>query len=182
MPATYEGFYQPVPSKPEYECDVLIFGTAHADRVPSVRALLQYFNTHVYGERWDQHGIKSRGLVFGEESLSVLNSATITAVFCRTRDGHAIIKPYLFDFPAAGALVATDYLPGLERYFMLNREIIVFSSNDELIEKIKYYLDHPRDADAVRRAGRVRVLQDHTWRTVWPKTLRVLARNLNPDS
>ena len=179
-PGTYEGFYRPVAPKPEYQCDVLIFGNGHPDRVEPVRALLQGFNTRVYGEGWDAHGIQSRGLVFGEESLHVLNSARLTVVFCRTSGGHPIVKPYLFDFPAAGALVATNYLAGVERYFAYDEEIIGFHDPEDLVRKVRYYLDHPEEADRIRSAGRRRVLREHTWKHVWPRIL-ALAKNAIPQ-
>ena len=42
--------------------------------------------------------------------------------------------------------------------------------------KVRYYLDHPAEADAIREAGRARVLRDHTWRTAWPRVLEELRR------
>ena len=148
---------------PESRCEVLIFGNGYPDRVAAARALLQRFQTHVYGELWGDYGIPSRGLVFGEESVHILSSAFITVVFPpKTPGGHPIIKPYLFDYPAGGALIATDYLPAVERYFIYGKELIGFESTEELIEKVRYYLDHPEQAEQIRAAGRARVLQEHT--------------------
>ena len=172
-PGTYEGFYRPLAPKPEYECEVLIFGNGYPDRVAPARALLDNFETHVYGELWENSGISSRGLVFGEESLHILSSARITVVFSKTSGGHPIIKPYLFDYPAGGALIATNYLPAVERYFDYGKELIGFESTEELIGKIRYYLAHPQEADEIRAAGRARVLREHTWRHVWPRILNL---------
>lgn len=174
-PGTYEGFYRPMAPKPEYRCEVLIFGNGNPDRIQPARALISRFDTHVYGERWDAHGIHSRGLVFGEESLHILNSARITVVFFWTSDGHPIVKPYLFDFAAAGALVATNYLAGVERHFVYDEELIGFHDTEDLVRKVRYYLDHPEQADRIREAGRQRVLREHTWKQVWPRIL-ALAR------
>jgi hypothetical protein len=174
-PATYEGFYRPFPPKAELQCDVLIFGNGYPDRVAPARALLNEFQTHIYGEFWGEYGIASRGLVFGEDSMQVLSSARITVVFSKTSGGHPIIKPYLFDYTAGGALIATEYLPAVERYFVYGKELIGFESTEELIEKIRYYLDHPREAEQIREAGRARVLREHTWRHVWPRILSLAA-------
>jgi spore maturation protein CgeB len=183
-PATYEGFYRPLPPKPEYRCEVLIFGNGYPDRVPPARALLQRFQTHVYGELWGDYGIASRGLVFGEESLHILSSACITVVFCKTSGGHPIIKPYLFDYPAGGALIATNYLPAVELYFIYGKELIGFETTGELLEKVRFYLDHPEQAEQIRAAGRARVLQEHTWQHVWPRIFRLgeqpAARSTSP--
>ena len=172
--ATNDEFFRPVPPRSEYECEVLILGRAHPDRVEPVRALCETFDTHLYGEGWDAHGLSSRGLIFGEDTLSALNSAKITVVFFLTGAGHALVKVGLFDFTAAGALVATNRFPAVEPYFDYGREIIGFDSTPELLRKVRYYLDHPSEADAIRQAGRGRALRDHTWRRVWPRILETL--------
>lgn len=171
--ATNEAFFHPVPPDPRYACEALVLGRAHPDRIEPVRALLQNFDTHVYGEGWEEHGIASRGLIYGDGVLAALNSAKATMVFFRTGGGHSLVKVGLFDFAAAGALVFTDRFPEVERYFTWGKEIVGFESTADLLEKVRHYLDHPEEADAIRRAGRARVLAEHTWPRVWP---RILAR------
>jgi spore maturation protein CgeB len=171
---TNEQFFHPVPPRPEMRCDVLILGRAHPDRIENVRALTERFDVHVYGEGWEEHGIPSRGLIYGEDVLAALNSAAITPVFNRTGAGHPLIKVGLFDFPAAGALVATNESPETAELLEFGREIIGFESTAELLAKVRYYLDHPEQAEAIRQAGRERVLRDYTWKRVWLRLLRDL--------
>lgn len=170
-PATNPEFFHPVDPRPELTCDVLVLGRAHPDRVEPVRALIEAFDTHLYGEEWEQYGLTSRGLIYGDDVLAALNSASITIVFFLTRGGHALVKGGLLDFPASGALVATNHFPLVEEYLTYGREIIGFDSTADLLGKVRYYLDHPEEADAIRRAGRERVLRDHTWRQVWTRIL-----------
>ena len=44
-----------------------------------------------------------------------------------------------------------------------------------MVRKLRYYLDHPDEAERIRRAGHDRVLREHTWMKVWPKLI-ALAR------
>jgi spore maturation protein CgeB len=171
---TYEGFYRPVPPKPEYRCDVLVFGSGYPHRVEAVRELVRLFETHVYGDLWEQYGIPSRGFVFGEESLSVLSSAKLTVVFGRTSGGNFIVKPYLFDYPAAGATVITEYVPEVEKYFVYEKELGGFSGTADLVTKVRHLLSHPEAAAAMRRAARDRVLREYTWKQRWPEMLESL--------
>lgn len=171
---TYEGFYRPVPPKPEYRCDVLVFGSGYAERVDAVRELLRLFDTHVYGDLWEQHGIPTRGFVFGDDSLSVLNSARLTVVFGRTSGGNFIVKPYLFDYPAAGATVITEYVPEVEQYFVYGKELAGFSGTADLVATVRHLLSHPEEADAIRTAARERVLREYTWKQKWPEMLELL--------
>jgi glycosyltransferase involved in cell wall biosynthesis len=170
---TDESFFHPVPARPEYLCDVLHLGAAHPDRIESVKALVENFKTHVYGENWEKYGIVNRGFVFGEDTRSALSSAKVVVVFSRTPAGHQIIKPQIFNFLSSGCLVATEIFPELQEYFEEDKEIIGFNGKADMLEKIKYYIDHPEEANAVRRAGREKALQ-FTWDKVWLKLIPAL--------
>lgn len=173
---TNEEFFYPVESREEFHCDVLVIGRAHADRIEPVRRLCERFNTHIYGEGWERHGMSSRGTLFEERMRAALNSARVAVVFARTPGGNPIVKVAVFDFMAGGALVATERIPELEACFEPGREIIAFHSTDDLIAQIQYYLDHPDRARAVREAGRRRILTDYTWRKIWRKIFTQLPR------
>lgn len=173
--ATNETFFQPAAPRAELRCDVLLIGRAHADRIAPVRALRERCEVHVYGEGWEEIGIPSRGLIYGDDLLAALNSARVTVIFSRTPAGHGIIKVGLFDFIAGGALVAADYIPELADYFEPGREILTFHTVEELLAIVEECRTHPEAAEAIRTAGRARVLRDHTWRAVWPRLLRSMA-------
>lgn len=169
--ATNAGFFRPVPPKDEYRCDVLVLGAVHPDRIEPVKALVQNFDTHVRGENWENHGVTNRGIVLGEEALSVLSSARIAVIFSRTITGHPGLKVGVFDFLSAGCLVLTDDIPELHEYFEVGREIVAFQGTEDLLAKIRYYLDHPQEADAIRQAGREKVINHYTWDKIWPRVL-----------
>ena len=172
--ATHAGTFHPVEPRVELRCEVLVMGAAHADRIEPVRQLVEHFDTHVYGEGWQAHGIASRGLVEGDDVLAALSSAKITVVFFRTPSGHPLVKAGLFGFPAAGALVATNHFSEVAQYFKYGEEVIGFHDTPDLLRQIRYYLDHPGDAERIRLAGRQRVLREHTWRAVWPRVFASL--------
>lgn len=179
--ATNDEFFHPVPARPEMRCDVLVLGNAHADRIDPVRVLLERFDTHVYGEGWTEHGVPTRGLIFGDDVLAALGSARMTVVFNRTPSGHALVKVGLFDFAAAGALVVTNRFPEVESYLRYDHEIAGFTSTDDLLSTVARLLANPAEADRIRTAGRARVLREHTWRRVWPRVLADLrAREWRP--
>lgn len=173
--ATNEEFFRPVPPRDDLRCDALLIGRAHRDRVEPIRALREHFNVHVYGEDWEKFGVPGRGFLYGQDLLAALNSALVTLIFSRTPAGHGIIKVGLFDFLAAGALVAADYIPELAEYLEPGREILTFRNVEELVAVVERCRTHPEEAAAIRAAGRARVLRDHTWRAVWPGLLRSIA-------
>jgi len=168
---THPAFFRPVPARPEMACDVLVVGRAHTDRIAAARVLARNFDLHLHGEGWTEHGFESRGLLAGEDLLAALASARTTVVFFRTPSGAPILKVALFDFLAAGALVLTNRSPVTARHFDFDTELVGFDSTAELVEKVRFLLAHPDVALAVRKAGRERVLRDHTWKQIWSRLL-----------
>lgn len=171
--ATDASFFYPVPPQENYVCDVLHLGAAHEDRIEAVRMLEKHFDTHVYGENWDQHGVKGRGFVFGKDVLITLSSAKIVVIFSRTPSGKQIVKPQLFNFLSAGALVLTEDFPDIHSYFDVGKDVVGFSGMNDMVEKVQYYLNHPKEAAAIRKSGREKALQ-YTWDKVWCRLLTSL--------
>jgi spore maturation protein CgeB len=73
------------------------------------------------------------------------------------------IKGRTFEVPGSGGFLLTDRVPHLEDYFEPDREIGVFESTDDLIERVGWWLEHPEERQAVADAGYRRVLAEHTY-------------------
>jgi len=72
------------------------------------------------------------------------------------------IKGRIFEIPACGTVQITEYADDLERYYEINKEILLFKDIDDLIAKIKYYLEHEEEREKIARAGFERTMRDHT--------------------
>ena len=64
----------------------------------------------------------------------------------------------IFDVPATGAFLLTDDCPEVRRYFDVGSEIETFSSPGELAQKARFFLDNPREREAIARRGHERTL------------------------
>jgi spore maturation protein CgeB len=73
------------------------------------------------------------------------------------------IKARTFEVPGAGGFLLTEIAPELERYFAIGIEIGTFASAGELVERVRYYLDHPDERDAIARAGHAKAIAEHTY-------------------
>ncbi|MBF0304627.1 MAG: glycosyltransferase [Alphaproteobacteria bacterium] len=69
-----------------------------------------------------------------------------------------------FEILGAGGLLMNDRLApasGMDRLFEDGRHYVAWRSPEELVEKGRYYLDHPAEAAAIRRAGRALIEAEH---------------------
>lgn len=84
------------------------------------------------------------------------------------------IKGRNFEIPGTGGFLLTQYVDGLEEYYRLDEEVVVFRSVDELVEKAKYYLMHDAEREAIRSAGYARTIQEHTYEQRFNQIFRTI--------
>lgn len=68
-----------------------------------------------------------------------------------------------FKVPASGGFQISDYIPGMERYFELEKEIVIARSPEEWFSKIDYYVNHESDRKKIQEEGTLRVLKEHSY-------------------
>ena len=64
---------------------------------------------------------------------------------------------------ACGAFVLCDRQRDVLALFRNGEHLACFSDGDDLAEKVRYYLEHPGERQAIARKGREEVLSHHTY-------------------
>ena len=73
------------------------------------------------------------------------------------------IKARVFEVPGAGGFLLTEAADGLDQFYDDGGEIAVFDSEEQLADRIHYYLEHPDERDRVALAGHERTVRMHTY-------------------
>lgn len=81
------------------------------------------------------------------------------------------IKARVFEIPGAGGLLMTEPSEYLEKFYSLEDEIVVFHSNEELLEKIKFLLKNPERRDVIASAGFKRTIEEHGYEKRFEKLI-----------
>ena len=70
-----------------------------------------------------------------------------------------------FEIPMSGGIEICKFNQELAEYFEPEKEIVFYQSNDELIDKAKYYLTKASDEElsSMKQAARQRAIEQHTW-------------------
>lgn len=79
-----------------------------------------------------------------------------------------------FEVPMSGGLYLTEHHDELVPFYEIGREIVTYTSFDDLLEKIRWLLLNPDQSEAIRRAGRERALREHTWEMRFERVFRLL--------
>ena len=77
-----------------------------------------------------------------------------------------------------GPMCRTCYLTGhndeIEEFYDIGREIDTYRSEDELVEKTRFYLGHRDVAEKLRERGYRRAIREHTWKKRFQELFRKL--------
>ncbi|MCB0322147.1 MAG: glycosyltransferase [Bdellovibrionales bacterium] len=104
-----------------------------------------------------------------EDYTKVFNASTININLHSSmeRDGVEpngdFVNPRTFELAAVGAFQLVDNRTLLPELFVPGKEVATFSDEQELHDKIDYYLAHPEERASLTEAARARVLAEHTY-------------------
>ena len=159
----YRNLY--VDSPRPFDHEVVLVGGHNARRAELVSRLLD-LPLEIYG-KWGKQArfdaalrarIKARG-VWGEALLAVYNRSKIVLNITNWDPArHVALNQRVYDVPATGAFLLTDYSPELEEHYRIGDELVCYRSVDELKDKARYYLAHEAERAAIARRGYERAL------------------------
>jgi spore maturation protein CgeB len=104
-----------------------------------------------------------RGEAWGLQMYGVLAESRISLNRHIDVAGRFANNMRLFEATGVGTLLLTDQKDNLHQLFEVGKEVIAYSTPQECVELIAYYLDHEDERRAVARAGQERTLRDHTY-------------------
>jgi len=93
----------------------------------------------------------------------VLGSPLNFARFLRSPKFAEQIKARNFEIPLFGGFQLTNYVPGLERYLDVGREVAVYSTPEDCALQIGYYLANEQERRDVAARGHRRAAAEHTY-------------------
>lgn len=148
--------------------DVLFVGGADPDRLPYISALVDAgLQVALYGGYWTRYR-KTREFAMGCADPSTLARATARAkvALClvrrANRDGHVMRS---FEIPASGGCMLAENTDEHRVVFGEEKDCVVyFNTIDEMIEKVRWLLDHEDERRRLARAAHQRIVQGrHTY-------------------
>jgi spore maturation protein CgeB len=76
-----------------------------------------------------------------------------------------------------GAFYLTYPTEGIEELFEPGKELVLFNAPDEMVEKIRYYLDHDEERERIGAAAREKVASAHTYEHRFRRMFELLEGN-----
>jgi spore maturation protein CgeB len=154
-----------VEDRATYECDVSFIGTWSPKKqqfIEQIAAKLPSVRLRVWGAQWGPAlpalgaRIEGRG-VFGLEYAKATSASKINlAILSEARMGASSgdqITARTFQIPATGAFMLHERTDELLQYFHEGTECGCFSTPEDLVTMVRYYLEHDCHRQSIAAAG-----------------------------
>jgi spore maturation protein CgeB len=148
--------------------DICFVGTYYPNRARILRRLQKSgFRVKVWGKFWT----RMTGIESVSQSLDVSRMArafTAAKVILNIHHPMDIYSHKLnmrtFEATASRGFLLTDRPKGLEEFFSPNRELVCYDSEDDLLQRVQYYIHHDSERQTIAYLGQQRAYRDHTYR------------------
>jgi hypothetical protein len=114
---------------------------------------------------------KVDNFVIGNNMVKAINSYKIHLNLNFSND----INFRTFETLGCRTFLLTNYTPGLEKLFEIGKEIITYSNINDLKEKIKFYLDNPKQREEIETNGYNALIKKHTYDARVRYLLRIIS-------
>jgi hypothetical protein len=148
-----------------YECDVSFIGTWSPKKqrvIEHLASALPDVKIRVWGSQWEQARptlggrVEGRHVLGAEYAKAIVASRINLAILSEARTGSSSgdrITSRTFHIPATGAFMLHERTDELLEQFDEGVECGCFESNDDLVEKVTYFLDRASEREAIAAAG-----------------------------
>ena len=154
--------------------DLSFVGAGYHNRRKMFARLTQS-NFRIWGTEWPESRpfdtlVQEKGRrISPEDYVKIFNATTINLNLHSSseRDGvdpHGdFVNPRTFELAACGSFQLVDRRSLLPELFTEDSEIVCFSNEKELRDKIEYYIGNPTKRIEIAKRGRDRALKEHTY-------------------
>ncbi len=151
--------------KNKFACDVGFIGTFENDRAGKMLYLAEKgIKVVVWGNGWSQWENRHPNLiikdkpVYGDDYVKAIIAAKINLCFLRKINRDEITSRSV-EIPACGGFMLAERTKRHLEFFEEDKEAVFFDSNEELLEKIRKYLNDEAARKQIAETGRQRCLK-----------------------
>lgn len=159
------------PASPEeaspFESDVVFIGRCEPHYARCLRAIAGTgVRLRIWGPRWPRYArlhpwarrhVEGNG-VWGDDYPRALSAGKISIGLLSKRFPETVTTRSI-EIPACGTFLLAERTREHAELFQEGKEAEFFGSKKELVEKIRYYLEHPAEREEIASAGRRRFVE-----------------------
>lgn len=135
------------------------------DRIATLDAVSRTFNTDLYttSDTSMLPYINNRGIADSNIMLPKIYKCSKVNLEIASKTFKSGMTLRLFEIMCAGGFVIANYQTEIPDYFTVDKDVVVYESIPDLLNKIDYYLTHEDERMEIAANGQKKVLEHHTY-------------------
>ncbi|MFA9556912.1 glycosyltransferase [Evansella sp. AB-rgal1] len=175
--------FYPTPCIKDFESDLCLVGYPYPNRLRMIKLLLKEtdYSIHLVGSQWKKQFFKTQHpklsihphWITPQNVNFIYNSAKINLNTHRpfnlkqNKNKKGImplsINNRTFDIASCRSFQLIECKEDLSQHFNIGKEIICFTSMNDLVDKINYYITHENKREDIAKEGQNKVKSQHTF-------------------
>lgn len=167
------------PFENNYIYDVSFIGGSHSVRRWFIHELRKKgIKVNTFGHGWEEGPVQLDEMVTifrqSKINLNIGNSVHLDLryllhnlknpfVAYKSARASSQIKARNFEIPYYGGFQLAEYVPKIENYFDLSKDLACFSNVDEAVMLIEYYLENAEERETIKMSGFNKAHSQHTY-------------------
>ena len=169
LPVAFDNNFDEFPVQSGTRTPISFMGAPYPNRLRVFETLAPY-NLKIYGEGWDSYpipGVTAGGRRLSEsEARSIYRNTEINLNLHSSMDPYTIggdfVNPRTFELAGMGCFQLSDRRELLPPLYAED-EVVLFGDEEELIEKIEYYMERESERKEIAGNARRRTLKHHLY-------------------
>lgn len=161
----------------ERDIDVCFVGGIDPQRWPDRVRQINFLRANginvvaVGGQRANRLSWEEYATYLNRSKISL--SFTVVELFARTLDGAMVqrrtsqLKGRVFETLSCGAMLMEDDGMQTREFFQPGEDYVMFHGQDDLLDKVHYYLTHEDERQAIARSGHEKATKIYNARNMW---------------
>ncbi len=172
-----------VPLNEEYKEDIrgivadiyIGYKCTEQDRIRSLNALAEHFDVHLYttSDTSCLTGVNVKGPAHSEKMMPQIIKCSKINLNFTSKPISSGLPLRCFDIMGNGGFMLSNYQPEIPELFELDKEVVVYESVPDMIDKAAYYLAHEDERLLIAQRGYEKVRQYHSYRVKLDEMFRM---------
>ena len=75
---------------------------------------------------------------------------------------------------SCGGFLLTNFQSDFFKHFVAGEDFVYFESNDDMLQKIDYYLTHEKERTSIAESGYQKVIKNHSYETIFQQIFNII--------
>lgn len=136
------------------------------ERIHLLNAIAEKFSVTLYtnSDTSKLQGVNCKGVVSSLDGMPKVFKSSKINLNLTAKGIQSGASLRIYDVLGCGGFLLSNYQAELPEQFEIGKEIVLFESEKDLLEKIAYYLEHEEEREEIARNGYEKVKNHYTYR------------------